>query len=182
MGRWKNILADTKGAEIAEAALVLPLMFTLLLGIFSFGRAYNIYATVTHAAREGARVAVVPSCASCAASACNWGTTAFPCDSAVANAVNDALRASRLTPSEVSIYTPAPPPAFCPGLSPPGACTVSGNITVCRGVRLTAAGSSVEECGALVSFQYPYQFNLPFTSLNLQLINLPASAEMRMEY
>ena len=65
MGRLKEIVAGTRGAEIAEAAVVLPLLFMMLFGIYWFGRAYNIYATITHAAEEGARAASAPSCALC---------------------------------------------------------------------------------------------------------------------
>jgi hypothetical protein len=36
-------------------------------------------------------------------------------------------------------------------------------------------------CGASVSFQYPFQFWLPFTSLNKQHIWIVASARVRME-
>ncbi len=55
--KWE-ILEENRQAklgepEIAEAAIVLPLMFTMLLGIYWFGRAYNVYSTITHAAREG---------------------------------------------------------------------------------------------------------------------------------
>ena len=42
---------------------MLPLVFLLFLGIYWFGRAYNIYATITHAAREGARAATAPTAA-----------------------------------------------------------------------------------------------------------------------
>ena len=48
---------STDGAEIAEAALVLPLVFMLLLGIIWFGRAFNIYSTIQQAAQQGAIVA-----------------------------------------------------------------------------------------------------------------------------
>ena len=37
---------ETCGAEIAEAAAVLPLMFLILLGIFWFGQAFSIYGTI----------------------------------------------------------------------------------------------------------------------------------------
>jgi Flp pilus assembly protein TadG len=59
----RKIATGTTGSEIAEAALVLPILFMLLLGIYWFGRAFNVYATINHAAREGARVAVAQSCA-----------------------------------------------------------------------------------------------------------------------
>jgi len=59
--KWfTEISYDCRGTEIAEAALVLPLVFMLLLGIIWFGRAFDIYSTLSHAAREGARVAAVP--------------------------------------------------------------------------------------------------------------------------
>ena len=50
---------DDCGAELVEAGFVLPILLMLLLGIFSFGRAYNVYQTITRAAREGARMAVL---------------------------------------------------------------------------------------------------------------------------
>jgi hypothetical protein len=43
------------------------------------------------------------------------------------------------------------------------------------------AVSNPQACGTQVSFQYPYQFFLPFTSINMQLIKLPAAAEARVE-
>ena len=46
-----------RGAELVEMAFALPILLTLLLGIIWFARAYNIYETMTRAAREGARVA-----------------------------------------------------------------------------------------------------------------------------
>lgn len=48
-----------EGAAAVEFAIVLPLLVLLLFGIFEFGQAYNAYITVTHAAREGARLAAV---------------------------------------------------------------------------------------------------------------------------
>ena len=35
------------------------MLFMVVLGIFFFGRAYNIYGTITQAAQQGARAAVV---------------------------------------------------------------------------------------------------------------------------
>ena len=46
-------LGNTEGAEIAEAALVMPVVFIFLLGIIWFGRAFNIYSTITQAAQQG---------------------------------------------------------------------------------------------------------------------------------
>ena len=58
-------LRSTQGAEIAEAALVLPVVFVFLLGIVWFGRAFNIYSTIQQAAQQGAIAAARPSCAVC---------------------------------------------------------------------------------------------------------------------
>ena len=59
MDRLKRIIAETGGSEIAEAALVIPIFFLVLLGIYWFGRAFNTYATINHAAREGALAATM---------------------------------------------------------------------------------------------------------------------------
>src|SRR2546428_13030499 len=65
MNCFRKIATDCRGQEIAEAALVLPLVFMLLLGIVWFGRAFNIYATLNRAAREAALAAASPTCATC---------------------------------------------------------------------------------------------------------------------
>ena len=53
-------LACDKGAELIEFALVFPLLLLVLLGIMDFGLLFQRYETVTNAAREGARIAVLP--------------------------------------------------------------------------------------------------------------------------
>ena len=63
---WRCLARDTRGTEIAEMAVVLPLLFMLLMGIFWFGQAFRVYGTLTQAARAGARAAVAPVCATCA--------------------------------------------------------------------------------------------------------------------
>jgi len=50
---------DSRGQAIVELALVLFLLLLLVMGIFEFGRAMYIKNTLTHAARAGARAAVV---------------------------------------------------------------------------------------------------------------------------
>lgn len=44
-----------KGAALVEAALVLPILLLLTLGIWSTARAWNVNNTMEHAAREAAR-------------------------------------------------------------------------------------------------------------------------------
>lgn len=184
MKLWlQKIAGETSGAEIAEAALVLPLVFMLLLGIYWFGRAYNIYSTATQAAQVGAGVAAKPYCAICTGGAA-WSTTSFPANSVVISSVQSSLQASKLDPAQVTAYTISPAPAACVNVTPAGGCTTDAgsNITVCRNVQLNPGGAGPQECGTVVSFHYPYQFYFPFTSLNFQLVNLPAAAENSMEY
>lgn len=49
-----------EGAQLIEFALVLPLLLFVLLGIAEFGFMFQRYEVVTNAAREGARLAVLP--------------------------------------------------------------------------------------------------------------------------
>jgi Flp pilus assembly pilin Flp len=50
---------DESGAAAVEMALVLPVLILLVFGIIEFARAWNVRQTLTDAAREGARIAVV---------------------------------------------------------------------------------------------------------------------------
>lgn len=52
--------ADDRGGVLIEFALVLPLMLAIMAGIVDFGRMFQRYEVVTNAAREGARLAVLP--------------------------------------------------------------------------------------------------------------------------
>lgn len=48
-----------RGQAMVEFAIVLPLLLLLIIAIFEFGRAWEVYHAVTDAARLGARSAVV---------------------------------------------------------------------------------------------------------------------------
>jgi Flp pilus assembly protein TadG len=56
----RDRIANEQGAELIEFALILPLLLVIIAGIWDFGRAYRTYQAITNAAREGARLAVVP--------------------------------------------------------------------------------------------------------------------------
>jgi hypothetical protein len=177
-----NRLHDDSASQIAEAAVILPMLFMFLLSIYWFGRAFTIYGTINHAAREGVRTAAVPSCANCIPP-CAWAGSSLPCDGVVASAVSGVLQAANLDPMQAQPLTPNPLPTACPGVSPQGLCSVAstGQFTICRHVVLNQNSTSPPVCGAIVSFQYPYQFTLPFTSLNNQSIFLRAQAELGEE-
>ena len=44
-----------------EAAMTLPLLLFICIGIIEFGRLYQTWQVLTNAAREGARIAVLPT-------------------------------------------------------------------------------------------------------------------------
>lgn len=53
-------LASDIGSQLVEFALVLPLLLMLIAGIAEFGFLFQSYEVTTNAAREGARLAVLP--------------------------------------------------------------------------------------------------------------------------
>ena len=52
-------LRGEKGTALLEAAITVPIILLISVGIFEFGRAYQTWQVLTNAAREGARVAVI---------------------------------------------------------------------------------------------------------------------------
>ncbi|MBI3493160.1 MAG: pilus assembly protein [Acidobacteria bacterium] len=57
----RTALAGERGNALVETALTLPLVLLVSVSIFEFGRAYQTWEVLTNAAREGARVAVLPN-------------------------------------------------------------------------------------------------------------------------
>ena len=53
--------AAERGVALVETALTLPLVLLITIGAVEFGRAYQTWQVLTNAAREGARVAVLPN-------------------------------------------------------------------------------------------------------------------------
>jgi hypothetical protein len=145
-----ELAARNEGSVLLEAAFVVTILLTLLIGIFWLGRGYNTYQTITRAAREGARFAVAPSCATCG--------NAYPSDAEVQAVIDSALIASSLDPSEV---TPNPVP-------------------IQRAVVLNP-GSIPQDTGVVITFNYPFEIFLPFTSVGLTTLTLTTSVQMREE-
>jgi Flp pilus assembly protein TadG len=55
MKRYRN----QRGAALLEAAITIPIILLISVGIFEFGRAYQTWQVLTNAAREGARIAII---------------------------------------------------------------------------------------------------------------------------
>jgi Flp pilus assembly protein TadG len=91
--RWtKRLFKETAGQEIAEAAVVLPVLFLLIFGILWFARAYSIYSTLERAANAAAIAGAQSNCATCAITSVNVQTTI----------VNPIVSAAHLDPTQVT--------------------------------------------------------------------------------
>jgi Flp pilus assembly protein TadG len=93
-----------RGAELIELALVLPILLLLFAAIVDFGLLFQRYLVVSNAAREGARIAVLP------------GYTATDVQNRVTDYVRQGTGDSTLSPTAtlatVSIDPPGPTPPF----------------------------------------------------------------------
>lgn len=78
-----------RGAVLLETALTLPLLLLVTIGIVEVGRAYQTWQVLTNAAREGARVAVLPGIG----------------DEAVRERVRAYMQAGRLPAAEAATIT-----------------------------------------------------------------------------
>jgi len=155
-GWWSARVRDQRGQALVEAAFVVPLLVTLLLGIVYLGRAYSIYAIINHAAREGARYAVAPSCATCG--------NASPAD-VWTNAVEPLLSASGLQTSDVTH-----PPPTCEAMVSPG------SWGPCQPLAVPG-----QETRWSVSLSYPFSLSVPFLPVELSSINISTQVTMRGE-
>jgi TadE-like protein len=52
---------SSSGQDLVEYAIVFPVLMLLLLGIIDFGRIIYSYNAISNAAREGTRLAILPS-------------------------------------------------------------------------------------------------------------------------
>ena len=144
--KWfRKIVSRTDGQEIAEAALVLPIVFLVLVAIFWFGRAFNISGSLERAAKEGALRAAQATCGSCA----NPNAPATSAD--VADAVQSVLSASSIN---VSALQPYAPPFVCTPTTAP-VCTTTAtssggqtfNLQICTGAPLSCGAGAGAGCG-----------------------------------
>ena len=179
LDRVRRLADETRGAEIAEAAAVLPLMFMMLLGIFWFGQAFSIYGAITRAVQDGSRAGSLPFCATC-----NGDNTLPAYATNALTAVQNDLLASKLDPSLAQ--WPASHTALpnCKLGEDPKNCDSPTSTRVCvqAPIQLTSSGlGATGLCGISVSLSYPYRFWLPFTSINKQTILITASSRARLE-
>ena len=155
--RSGRLAREERGVELVEAALVFPLLLALIIGGFWLGRAYNIYESLTRAAREGARFALAPSCATC-------GNT-FPGNAEVTTVINNALSAASMDPAQVS----------------PAISILPANRNTGTQMLNPTDPTSTQVPGVVIKFGYPVKLIIPFTPLNAMTITITTQVQMRQE-
>lgn len=150
-----------RGAVLIEAAITSIVLFFFLFAILQFGRAYNIYQTMTDAAREGARYSVAPD---------PNNAYVVPSASQVQTRVQGFMATANIQGSTINVFcvyaagTPAPDVANCPA----GA-TQATDPTL-------QADNGLNPIYTKVQVTAPYRFLvLPFS------VNLSSKAVMRNE-
>jgi len=88
----KRLCKAEHGAELVEFALTFPILLLVVMGIIDFGLLFQQYEVLTNAAREGARVSVLPG----------YGTPD------IQTRVNQYLQGTSLTPASVTTTVGAP--------------------------------------------------------------------------
>ena len=169
--RWRS----RAGQSLVEMAMVLPVLAFLTFGLLDFGRAYYFQVSVTNAAREGARAAILniytgPQSPSCSSSN-SYATCPVQTDGNIVNAVYNELTYSGITPNSVTICPPhdsTMSTAGCPDASNRVADWVGQNPV-----------------NYYVTVNVKYDFQL-FTPLMQQLVGNPihmsVSVQMRTNY
>jgi Flp pilus assembly protein TadG len=153
----RKLIRGERGQAIIEMALTLPLLLLVVLGIFDFGLMFQKYEVVTNAAREGARVGVLP-------------------EYSIADAQNRALQylsVGGLTGSSRSCGGPLVPSSRC-ALAAPSVTTITGSDPP----------KTVQQMTVTVEYDYDFRFVGPLMNLfggSLGTSRLRAVSTMRME-
>lgn len=87
-----------RGSDVFEAAMVLPVILTIMIALFAFGRGWDIYQTMTRAAREGVRQAITTSCAMC-------GSSSYSTSDIQTDFVFPALQAAGINTSDATLQS-----------------------------------------------------------------------------
>ncbi len=140
-----------RGADVFEAALVLPILLMVILGLFAFGRGWDVYQTMTRAAREGVRQAVTTECATCGS-----GMVYNSASDIEDNVVFPMLQAAGLNTNNSVLQN-----SYHQGI--------------------TTLDSAGKVCGAYITFSYPYELRIPFIPQPVTTITFTTKVQMRLE-
>ncbi len=136
-----------RGAALIETAFIMPLLLLLSVSVFEFGRAFQYWQVLTNAAREGARIAVLPGTSDAAITSrvqayLSTGQLAQPASATIAIARNDQISIGAST-APASTITVSYPFQFMV-LQPVAQLVVSGS-TVGEAISLTASSTMRNE-------------------------------------
>lgn len=138
-------IREESGATLVEFAFVLPVMLFLFVGIIDFAFLFQRYQVVTNAAREGARVAVLPGysasdvqarvndyiAAGLGASAPTGSTAVSPCATATSFAGAPQINVVTVTVTQTDSFRFLAPIATLVGSTGSfGSVTVTGTSTM----------------------------------------------------
>lgn len=84
---------EDRGAALVEAALVMPLLIMLTVGIWATARAWNVHNTLDHAVREAARYG---------ATELDWTGSPPPALAKVRAIADQELQAAAIAPADVT--------------------------------------------------------------------------------
>lgn len=126
----RRLRKSEQGQALVEMALVLPLFFLLLFGVIEMGRIGYSYITVSHAAREGGRVATIGGSDLDITNAIN--NAAVSLDPASLTISITPTQALRLSGQGVTVQVSYPVQLIIPLISNliPNPVVVSANITM----------------------------------------------------
>jgi Flp pilus assembly protein TadG len=162
-------LRDDRGAAAVEFAFVFPLLLVIVLGIFEFGRAWNIDQVITDAAREGARRAVISN-----------GSNPTQKQGDVVLVVNNRLGTVGLPDAQL-LGTPTT--TACAGWSPPVLTPAQAQTVTLAGCGWGGARDS--QARVLIRVPFPFQFLGPVMGLigggGIGPVTLRADVSMRNE-
>jgi len=149
----------SRGQALAEFAIVFPIMIFVLVAFVEIGRAVYSYTTITNAARQGARVAVVNQIGY--ATECDTSRPIEDPADAHWSVVGCAITAGTgvgITAADVSL-----------SFSPPAGTTLSCSPTLRIG------------CIASVTVVYSFQPVTPFVSSVIGPISMSSTSQMPIE-
>jgi TadE-like protein len=171
--RWRG----RAGQSLVEMAMVLPILAILTFGLVDFGRGYYFQVSITNAAREGARVAILniytgpqnPGCSTSNA----YATCPVQTDAAIMTAVGHELTYSGIPPTSITICPPHDSTGSTAG------CPDSSN----RVDKWVSGDPAQQNYYVTVNVKYDFQL---YTPLMQQLVGNPihmsVSVQMRTNY
>lgn len=175
-GKAKHLLAifrRDEGQNLVEYALILIASLMLLFGIVEFSRALYTYHFVSHAAREGARWAMVNG-ATCS---CDSSCTYTPCDNATPN-YGGATEADVQNYVTTNLLPPGINSSRITVSAPCGVKGSSGSGTVCADSAASCPSAFPNYPGCTVQVKVEYRFNFIAPIVSVPPITMSSTSEM----